>query len=108
MSTKAACATREALTQQSIVLLQGADAGGLLLREALQRLHLVLQLHDVPQLARLGSLSALQESLRFRSPQGVLQASGAWSAAAQAPLLSERCQHRLLCLSSNVRPTQAA
>ena len=70
MSGKPACAAEEVLTQQGIVLLQGADAGGLLLREALQRLHLILQLHDVPQLARLGPLSALQGALQLRSPQG--------------------------------------
>ena len=61
----------EMLTQQGIVLLQGAEASGLLLREALQRLHLVLQLHDVPQLARFGPLSALRGALQVRPLQGV-------------------------------------
>ena len=72
--------------------------GLLLLCGALQRLHLVLQLHDVPQLASLGPLSALQGKLGFNLPQGVLYAPVARCVAAHAPespedfhVSTERC-----------------
>ena len=48
------------LTEYSVLLLQSAQSRLLLCGEALQGLHLILQLHDVAQLPRLGPLGALR------------------------------------------------